>query len=149
MPQSRPIVLNDVPWIVNELRELPKQSEYFADVPDDVEYVQEQLTNYMLAGILFGSCDPAQQSFLLATVNKPWYANRVEVHEMMLWVPKQFRHGTTAIRLIHEYVRLARSYEPHSIHAGVSLDIVDADRVLSLYEAAGFKRDKHGVVMRP
>jgi len=149
MPKCRPLVLSDIPWVVQELRALPKQSEYFADVPDDVDYVKEQLTNYMLSGVLIGVTDNYSPSFLLATVNRPWYANRVEVHEMMFWVPESIRGSSTGLRLIKEYVELAKTYAPHSIHAGVSLDIVDADRVLALYEAAGFKRDKHGVVMRP
>ena len=57
MPKCRPLVLSDIPWVVQELRALPKQSEYFADVPDDVDYVKEQLTNYMLSGVLIGVTD--------------------------------------------------------------------------------------------
>lgn len=146
MPASL-VTANDIPWIVEELRKLPEQSSLFADVPDDPSYVRSYLWTWMQGG-LFGVCDPSRRSFLLAALTRPWYANRLEVHEQMLWVPEDLRGSRVAFTLIKEFTRVAKLYEPHSITVGVTLDITDADKTLALYQYFGYQRYKHGAIMR-
>jgi hypothetical protein len=144
MPVFHP---DDIPWIVEELRDLPGQSAIFEDVPDDPSWVAGQFGVYTEAG-MFGVVDRAHSAFLLSMPTYPWYANRLEIHELILWVPVRHRQTSSAMRIVREWVGVAKSYNPHSIHAGSSLDIVKEDRVLKLYERAGFKRSSHGVTMR-
>lgn len=146
MPVSR-LDKVDLNWIVPELRKLPQQSTAFADVPDDPQWVMTTLGG-MFDGGMFGVGIGELGSFLLAMPMRPWYADRLEVHEIILWVPQEYRGTMTALRIIRKFVEVAKEYEPHSIHAGATLDIVDTDRVLSVYERAGFVRDGHGVIMR-
>lgn len=141
------VTADDIPWIVEELRELPKQSAVFADVEDDPAYVRSYLWNWMQVG-LFGVCTQDTRSFLLASLVRPWYANRLEVHEQILWVPEEHRGSRTALRLIKEFTRVAKLYEPYSITVGASLDITDADKTLALYQYAGYTRTNIGATMR-
>jgi GNAT superfamily N-acetyltransferase len=139
----------DLFWIARELRELPAQSSYYSDVPLDELYVYDYLDELLDAGKLFGSVDNKTSSFLLACRMRPWYANRLEIHEMILWVPAQFRGGSTAYRLIKHFTETAKAEQPHSIHAGATLDITDANKTLALYERCGYTRDgPQGVIMR-
>lgn len=149
MRGCRPVLYSDIDWIVEELRDLPKQSAYFQDVPDDPAYVKLWLTSAVAQG-LFGVCAPDKSSFLLACVQRPWYANRTEINEMILWVPERHRGARTAIELIRGFTELALEYEPHSIHVGATLDITTADRTLKLYEMCGYTRHgPQGAIMRP
>ena len=134
---------------MQELRELPKQSEFFADVPDDPEYVENYLETLMAENVLKGVCNYDKKSFLLFTEVRPWYANRIEIHEMILWVPERFRGARTAYELIREFTSVALDLHPHSIHAGHTLDITEKERTLRLYEKAGYSRHHGGVILRP
>lgn len=148
MQGCRQLLASDIDWIVEELRDLPNQSAFFKDVPDDPAYVRLILAAWMRQG-LFGVCAPDKKSFLLAQIHTPWYANRKEVSEVILWVPKEHRGLSTAIRLIRGFTELALDYEPHCITAGASLDITDSEKTLKLYELCGYARHGPGVIMRP
>lgn len=141
MHGCQPLVRSDFEWIVQELRDLPNQSRIFADVADDPTYVRSYLEQMYDAGQLFGWTRPSEGSFILGTAFKPWYANRLEVHEMILWVPSRFRGRMNALRLIQAFTIDALDKEPHSIHVGASLDITNADTTLALYERCGYRRD--------
>lgn len=147
MPVRR-LASEDIGWIVEELRALPKQSRKFADVPDDTGYVYNYLETAFEANSLDGVVEQYTGGFILFSAFKPWYADRLEVHELILWVPVRHRGSFVAPRLITAFKGVAKLYNPHSIHAGATLDITDRDRVLRLYEAAGFQRDDDGVVLR-
>lgn len=147
MPVRR-LASEDIRWIVEELRELPKQSKKFADVPDDPKYVGAFFGTMHNHNQLDGVVEEYTGSFLLFTPVYPWYAARLEIHELILWVPVRHRGSFVAPRLITAFKGIAKLYNPHSIHAGATLDITDRDRVLRLYEAAGFQRDDDGVVLR-
>ena len=144
----RPLTEVDIAWIVQELRELPKQSAMFADVPDDVNYVAGYLTVMYHNGLLSGQVHQDSKSFLLWTRLKPWYADRLEIHEMILWVPKEQRGTGVPVYLIRSFVEAALAEHPHSIHAGASLDITEADRTLRLYEKCGFHISNGGATLR-
>lgn len=146
--QSRALVADDIEWVMDELRELPSESELFKDAPVDPDYVRLYLTSWMRQG-LFGVCIPDKQAFLLAHLHRPWYANRQEVQEVLLWVPKRHRGARTAMALIRAFTELALDYEPYCITAGASLDISDNERTLKLYELCGYTRQGNGVIMRP
>lgn len=137
----------DLEWITKQLRALPSQSEAFRDVPDDPAYVKVQLQDLM-RGTLFGAVHEDTESFIMGVTIRPWYADRVEVHEMILWVPEQYRGAHIAYPLIRKFTELAMDENPHSIHVGASLDITSADRTLMLYERAGYTRQGTGAIMR-
>lgn len=149
--QTRSLKEDDISWIVGELRELPRESELFKDVPDDPKYVENYLKRMLWAGSLYGVVPVSDEycGFLLFCSSTPWYANRTEVHEMILWVPERERGGRTAFSLVQGFKKQALELQPHSIHAGHTLDITDKERTLSLYERAGFSRHAGGVIMRP
>lgn len=138
----------DISWIVQELRSLPEQSTVYRDVPDDVLYVTEYFRSMYLSGVLMGSVHNDSNSFILAAKMRPWYANRIEVHEMILWVPRTRRGSLVAYDLVEHFTQSARELEPHSIHVGASLDITSADKVLRMYERFGYVREGSGAVMR-
>lgn len=148
MPNLRPLVRSDIEWIVEELRELPGQSNVYRDVPDDVPYVSEYFYNMYDTGVLVGSVEEWSDSFILAASMRPWYANRLEVHEIVLWVPERYRGARTALMLIQHFTGVALAMSPHSIHVGASLDITSADKTLRLYEHCGYTRSQGGAVMR-
>lgn len=148
MPNIQTLLDTDISWIVQELRELPKQSATFADVPDDVNYVAGYLTVMYHSGLLGGVVNRDYKSFLLWTRFRPWYADRLEVHEIILWVPEIHRGSRIAPYLIRSFVEAAKAENPHSIHAGASLDITAAERTLKLYEQCGFTIDRNGATMR-
>ena len=139
---------DDLTWVVEELRDLPKQSLLFADVPDDVEYVFWQLSNMFDAGVLKGVVSEDTGSFLLYVLNRPWYADRLEIHEMILWVPERYRGGRTAYGLIRSFTEYALDALPHSIHAGHTLDITAKEKTLALYRKCGYTDHAGGVIMR-
>lgn len=139
----------DIPWIVHELRDLPRQSKMFADVPDDPDYVDMQLTSMFELGVLSGVVHRTKQSFLLYCEHWPWYANRLEIHEMILWVPERHRGARTALGLIRAFTAEALDRFPHSIHAGHTLDITAKEKTLALYRYAGYSDHQGGVIMRP
>lgn len=148
-------VLNrdDIEWIVDELRLLPKQSEMYADVPNNPEWVSGYFYSMLNANMLYGVVNRTMRSFLLFTVTKPWYADRVECHEMILWVPEEYRGRLVAYSIVKRYVEYAKylnnfKFEIHSIHAGATLDITNNEKTLWLYKQAGFERDGAGVIMR-
>lgn len=147
----RPLKRDDISWVVSELIDLPKQSVMYSDVPSDCRYVEDYFTQLIINGSLYGVVDEEHYAFLLFNILKPWYANRLEAHEMILWVPKDMRGGRSATKLIKAYVDLVKYYSLtqgtiHSIHAGATLDITDAEKTLKLYELCGFKRDGHAGV---
>jgi hypothetical protein len=148
MQDLRPLVDTDISWIVDELRELPGQSNVYRDVPDDVPYVTSYFQSMYSAGVLIGSVHGDSNSFILAAAMRPWYANRLEVHEMILWVPQTRRGSLVALDLVEHFTQAARQLEPHSIHVGASLDITSADKVLRMYERFGYVREGSGAVMR-
>lgn len=148
MRECRDLSTQDLGWIVQELRKLPTQSKQYADVPDDPAWVEAYFQSMYNTGALMGSVHWDTASFLLAAVMRPWYADRLEVHEMILWVPEEHRGGRTAIRLIEHFTVAARRLQPYSIHVGASLDITSADKTLRLYELCGYTRDHSGAVMR-
>ncbi len=144
---------NDVEWVVDELRLLPKQSQMYKDVPDNPEWVKGYFYSMLNSNMLYGVVDRIKRSFLLFTATKPWYADRVELHEIILWVPEEYRGGRTAYLLIKRYKDYAIylddfKFPIHSIHAGATLDITNNEKTLWLYQQAGFERDGAGVVMR-
>lgn len=138
---------NDLKWIVEELRELPKQSVLFSDVPDDPEHVLSCF-KHMMKNNLFGVVHEETHSFLLFMATVPWYANRVEIHEMILWVPERYRGGRTAYGLIRAFTESAMDFLPHSIHAGHTLDITAKEKTLALYRKCGYTDHAGGVIMR-
>lgn len=142
--QIRRLVPADWAWVVNELRELPKQSAKFAHVPDDVEHVY----GYMITMPIKGVVCPDTRSFLLFAVSCPWYMDILQAHEMILWVPQEFRGGRSAFALIKEFTKYADDLAALEIHAGHSLDITDKEVTFRLYEKCGFKRDGIGVVYK-
>lgn len=144
----RRLRFEDLDWIVAELRALPRQSDYFADVPDDPEYVWSVLDAMWCNGALHGIVDTDTDSFILFSPLRPWYADRIEIHEFIMWVPEQHRGSRAVMYLIPAFIEAAKEFQPHSIHAGATLDIVSSDKVLRLYERFGFVRDKSGVIMR-
>lgn len=146
--QCRQLEADDIEWVLDELKDLPRQSTMFKDTPADPDYVRLYLTSWMRQG-LFGVCIPDKGSFLLAQVTYPWYANRKEVSEVLLWVPERHRGARTALTLIREFTSLALDCEPYCITAGASLDISDNARTLKLYEACGYTKHGNGVIMRP
>lgn len=149
MQGCRQLTSSDIDWIVEELRDLPKSSKVFEDVPDDPVYVRLALTSWMRQG-LFGVCAPDKSSFLLAHKHTPWYANRTEIAEVILWVPERYRGGRTALKLVKGFTELALDYDPYCITAGVSLDITSKESTLRLYEMLGYTRlGENGVIMRP
>lgn len=149
---TKPVELldnSDLGWIVDELRDLPRQSSFFEDVPDDPLWVHEQLETMHDAEILHGVVHHDTNSFLLFIVNRPWYADRIEINEMILWVPKRHRGSRVAYELVREFTIEALNWHPHSIHAGHTLDITEKERTLRLYEKAGFSPHNGGVILRP
>lgn len=149
--QTRSLRSDNLYWMVQELRELPRQSKLFSDVPDNPKYVEKYLWNMLDNGYLHGVVPVSEDrnGFLLFCNSTPWYADRLEVHEMILWVPERERGGRTAFSLVQGFKKQALELQPHSIHAGHTLDITDKERTLSLYERAGFSRHAGGVIMRP
>ncbi|QOE32096.1 acyltransferase [Rhizobium phage Palo] len=150
MARCRRLLYDDLSWIVEELRELPTQSRQYADVPDDPQYVWQYFAEMYNAGTLVGIVSEYHKSFILSYIGKPWWANRVECNEMILWVPAEFRGGSIAYRLIGEWLNLiGNAYGNVSIiRAGASLDITDNEHTLRLYEKHGFTRRGNGVEMR-
>lgn len=148
--RARAVERDDFSWITQELRELPKQSVFFEDVPDDPEYVQSAFQAMHDNSALDGWCVPEEGAFLLFTVYIPWWANRVEASELILWVPAERRgRSRAALELVRRYTTWADKADwIHCAHAGSSLDIVDADKVLKLYEHFGWQRTSSGVTRR-
>jgi GNAT superfamily N-acetyltransferase len=144
------LTYDDLSWIVEELRALPTQSRQYADVPDDPQYVWRYFAEMQLNGSLAGIVSEYHKSFILSYIGKPWWANRTECNEMILWVPAEFRGGSIAYRLIGEWRNyiLNEYRQVHIIRAGASLDISDNDHTLRLYEKHGFTRNGNGVEMR-
>ena len=66
MLNLRPLVRSDIEWVVEELRELPGQSNVYSDVPDDVPYVSRYFYDMYDAGVLIGSVEEWSDSFILA-----------------------------------------------------------------------------------
>ncbi|QIG73196.1 N-acyltransferase protein [Rhizobium phage RHph_I40] len=141
---ARQLDQSDLEWVVEELRKLPSQSRYYADVPDDPEYVLEYFRS--LEHFLTGSCIEEHGAFILGCYSKPWYADRLEAHEMILWVPEQWRGGRDALRLIRHWTNEMLTQPIHMIRAGHSLDITSAETTLRLYEMCGYTRNEHGGV---
>lgn len=147
--RTRAIVRDDFSWITDELRELPTQSAFFEDVPDDPEHVMSAFLGMYDNSVLGGWCVPEEGAFLLFTVYTPWWANRVEASELILWVPAERRGKTrAAFQLVLEYTQWADDARIHCAHAGSSLDIVEAEKVLKLYEHFGWQRHGSGVIRR-
>lgn len=142
--QSRRLVPGDWAWVVNELRDLPKQSSKFSHVPDDVPYVY----NYMVQNGIRGAVCPDTRAFLLFAITTPWYMDIVQAHELIMWVPAQFRGGRSAFALIKEFISYADDLAALEIHAGHTLDITAKEVTLRLYEKCGFKRDDTGVIYK-
>lgn len=140
----------DYEWITEELRELPKQSAFFSDVPDDPEYVRSYLMNLDAHCIMSGWCVREEGAFLLYTTHKPWYANRVEASEMILWVPAERRgKSRAALQLVQRFTEwVDATPEIYCAHAGSSLDIVEKEKVLKLYEHFGWQRHDSGVIRK-
>jgi len=149
MHECQALVNTDLQWIVEELRDLPKQSSMFSNVPDDPQWVLNYFQAMLNNGTLFGVVNRAKASFILGCITRPWYADRLEIHEMILWVPERFRGARTAIQLIRFFTELAMDYNPYCIHVGATLDISNRDRTLKLYELTGYSRDgPTGAIMR-
>lgn len=140
---------SDLLWVVEELRQLPYQSTLFSDVPDDPLWVTSNFISMFNAEVLHGVVHRHSGSFLLFVTQRPWYADRLEIHEMILWVPERHRGSRIAYELVREFATEALEWHPHSVHAGHSLDITDKERTLRLYEKVGFSRHNGGVIMRP
>lgn len=141
---TRRLVQADWAWVVNELRELPKQSAKFAHVPDDVTYVYNYMTTLGIKGVV---C-PATRSFILFAITSPWYMDILQAHEMIMWVPQEFRGGRSAFALIKEFISYADDLAALEIHAGHTLDITAKETTLRLYEKCGFTRDDTGVIYK-
>ncbi len=141
--------LKDIQWIVEELQHLPYESKLYADVPNDPLWVTSNFISMFNGEVLHGVVDRTSRSFLLFVTQRPWYADRLEIHEMILWVPERHRGGRIAYELVRAFAMEALEWHPHSVHAGHTLDITEKERTLRLYEKVGFSRHQGGVILRP
>lgn len=148
MQECRPLQLEDIPWVVDEAQDLPNQSEQYRSIEQDPFYTRAYLSQAITAGYMFGAVNEEKASFILGQVGSAWYSPQIEVSELLLWVPTRFRGARTALGLIRLFTELAMDYDPKVIHVGATLDIVNNDRTLKLYELVGYSRDSHGASMR-
>ena len=68
MHECQALVNTDLQWIVEELRDLPKQSSMFSNVPDDPQWVLNYFQAMLNNGTLFGVVIRAKASFILGCV---------------------------------------------------------------------------------
>lgn len=133
----------DIEWIVQELRALPQQSQTYNYVEDDPAWVEGYFR--VMGSALIGAVDADKGAFILGQYGPTWFSSKPTVHEMILWVPEQHRGSRLAIHLIKKFAEVCAHTDAFKIVAGASLDIVNNEKTLRLYELCGFTRVGTGV----
>jgi GNAT superfamily N-acetyltransferase len=89
--------------------------------------------------VLVSERDGALQGGIVGMVYVEWFSNDLVAGDYALYLAPEARNGPTALRLIKEFVALARAKGAKQIRPGVSTGEAGAGAE-KLYEHAGFRR---------
>lgn len=141
---TRPFVSElDIDWIVEELRALPLQSAEYSHVSREPAWVSSYFR--AMGNTLVGAVDVEHRAFILGAYGPTWFSAENTIHEMILWVPAEYRGRRVPVHLIRKFVDVCRGTAATRVYAGASLDISDNEKTLRLYELCGFTRKGSGV----
>ena len=134
----------DIPFIIQTLYELHEESPVYNKVIPDEEYVINNLSN-MINNDLFVSVIEPNKGYMFGAVQPNWYDPEYIGYEYILFVRKQFRGGTLAIKLVHAFEKAVKDKGVNKLIVGSSTGIKDA-RTEFMYERLGYIREGNTLV---
>lgn len=143
----REIAADDIPFVVDSLQALHKESPVGRHYSSSPDYVTHNLQTMIQSPDFFGIVCGERDGFILGSVSRLWYCPKLRAFEMSFYIRPDKRGGGNALRMVRRFVQIATDKGACEIHAGSSTDL-KADKLIRLYERLGFERDGSGVVLR-
>lgn len=136
--------------VLDLLRILRRESPTYRHYPADEVWVTAQLEQMSLMQtccMLVDIQDGIVAGVMFGVSSCPWFSPYYEMHELLLAVRPEYRGGSSAYRLVREFIRISKSKGCRAINVGASLGISDP-LAEALYKRLGFVPLGKGLVMR-
>ena len=143
----RPIVRDDIPFIVRSLQCMREESVPGKRSADDPEYVSGNLEAMFDSPDFFGYVYGEQHGYMFGAISALWFCSKLRAYEQSLFVKPEHRGSLAAPRLIKRFAQEAETRGAVEIYAG-SYTEIKTDKLFRLYTRLGFERHGLGMIKR-
>ncbi len=134
----RPATVEDLPAIADMARRMHDEAPAYRDWLYDAEKVKVLLRTLLDSGacLLVSEHDGIVRGGIAGICTTHWFSTEKIATDLALFIDREYRNGTTAIRLIHGFVEWARLVGAKRVSMGITTG-VNPDSSARLYVAAG------------